>query len=154
MKFSKYQCPTSNQGGIINKPFQIGDFKFAISICYEDIFSFPLAHQINDANFILNFTNDAWWGDSIGPDQHLQMAIMRSIEFEKPMIRSTNNGISTIINENGKVIKIANRDTIEIIESESYGTIGSTPFSIYGNKLIYLILLTFGIYIFLEDISL
>ena len=76
------------------------------------------------------------------------MAIMRSIEFEKPMIRSTNNGISTIINENGKVIKIANRDTIEIIESESYGTIGSTPFSIYGNKLIYLILLTFGIYIF------
>ena len=76
------------------------------------------------------------------------MAIMRSIEFEKPMIRSTNNGISTIINENGKVIKIANRDIIEIIESESYGTIGSTPFSIYGNKLIYLILLTFGIYIF------
>ena len=76
------------------------------------------------------------------------MAIMRAIEFEKPMIRSTNNGISTIINENGKVIKIANRDTIEIIESESYGTIGSTPFSIYGNKLIYLILLTFGIYIF------
>ena len=64
------------------------------------------------------------------------------------MIRSTNNGISTIINENGKVIKVANRDTIEIIESESYGTIGSTPFSIYGNKLIYLILLTFGIYIF------
>ena len=84
----------------------------------------------------------------LAPDQHLQMAIMRSIEFEKPMIRSTNNGISTITNENGKVIKIANRDTIEIIESESYGTIGSTPFSIYGNKLIYLILLTFGIYIF------
>ena len=76
------------------------------------------------------------------------MAIMRSIEFEKPMIRSTNNSISTIINENGKVIKIANRDTIEIIESESYSTIGSTPFGIYGNKLIYLILLTFGIYIF------
>ena len=40
------------------------------------------------------------------PDQHLQMAIMRAIEFEKPMIRSTNNGISTIINENGKVIKL------------------------------------------------
>ena len=76
------------------------------------------------------------------------MAIIRAIEFEKPMIRATNNGISTIINENGKVIEIANRDTIEVIESESYGTIGSTPFSIYGNKLIYLILLTFGIYIF------
>ena len=113
------------------------------------IFSpYPLANQINDANFILNFTNDAWWGDSIGPDQHLQMAIMRAIEFEKPMIRSTNNGISAIINENGKVIKIAKRDSIEIIESESYGTIGSTPFSIYGNKVIYLIILTFGIYIF------
>ena len=43
---------------------------------------------------------------------------------------------------------LAKRDSIEIIESESYGTIGSTPFSIYGNKLIYLIILTFGIYIF------
>ena len=144
-----FKIPMSNfkSGVIINKPFQIGDFNFAISICYEDIFSFPLAYQINDANFILNFTNDAWWGDSIGPDQHLQMAIMRAIEFGKPMIRSTNNGISTIINEDGNVIEIANRDTIEIIESASYGTIGSTPFSIYGNKLIYLILLTFGIYI-------
>ena len=151
--FSKiFKIPMSDfkSGKIVKSPFQIGDFKFAISICYEDIFSYPLAHQINDSNFILNFTNDAWWGDSIGPDQHLQMAIMRSIEFEKPMIRSTNNGISAIISKNGKVIKVAKRDSIEIIESESYGTIGSTPFSIYGNKVIYLIILTFGIYIFLR----
>lgn len=149
--FSKiFKIPMSDfkSGEIVKNPFQIGNFKFAMSICYEDIFSYPLANQVKNADFILNFTNDAWWGESIGPDQHLQMAIMRAIEFEKPMIRSTNNGISAIINESGEVIKIANRDSIEIIESESYGTIGSTPFSIYGNKVIYLILLTFGIYIF------
>ena len=63
-----FKIPMSNfkSGAIINKPFQIGDFNFAISICYEDIFSYPLAYQINDANFILNFTNDAWWETQLG----------------------------------------------------------------------------------------
>ena len=52
-----------------------------------------------------------------------------------------------------KLLKLA-RDSIEIIESESYGTIGSTPFSIYGNKVIYLIILTLEFTFFQEDISL
>jgi apolipoprotein N-acyltransferase len=54
---------------------------------------------------MINLTNDSWYGNTVEPEQHLFLARWRSIEFNLPILRSTNTGISTYINQNGKEIK-------------------------------------------------
>ena len=114
-------------------------------ICYELIYSGEL-YKSNKFDYIINISEDGWFGDSIGPKQHFVHGIFRSIESGKYIIRSTNNGISAIINPSGKLDKSVNfGDTgyIDFVESKIVKT---TIFSKYGNKIfIFLILL----YIFL-----
>lgn len=75
-------------------------------ICYEIAFPYPFAKDnIENADVIINITNDIWFGDSIGPYQHAAMARMRAIEYKKPLIRIANTGISMYIDEKGRVIK-------------------------------------------------
>ena len=74
-------------------------------ICYEAIFSNFLKPSVKDADFILQITNDAWFGKSIGPQQHLAQLRIRAIEYGLPVIRVANTGITAIIDANGKVIK-------------------------------------------------
>ena len=70
-------------------------------ICYEVVFD----HQINDGfHFIINITNDAWFGNSSGPYQHLMMARFRAAKHKLPMIRVSNTGISANISSSGAVI--------------------------------------------------
>ena len=78
--------------------------KFVPLICYEAIFSNFLKPSVTDADFILQITNDAWFGKSIGPQQHLAQLRIRAIEYGLPVIRVANTGISAIIDANGKVI--------------------------------------------------
>ena len=78
---------------------------FVPLICYEAIFSNFLKPSVKDADFILQITNDAWFGKSIGPQQHLAQLRIRAIEYGLPVIRVANTGISAIIDANGKVIK-------------------------------------------------
>ena len=81
-------------------------------ICYEAIFSNFLKSSVTNADFILQITNDAWFGKSIGPQQHLAQLRIRAIEYGLPVIRVANTGISAIIDANGKVI-----DNLEINKS-------------------------------------
>ena len=69
------------------------------------IFSQNLYDQNKDIDWILNITNDAWFGLSSGPFQHFDMAILRAVERGKPIVRVANTGISGIIDGRGKVIK-------------------------------------------------
>ncbi len=74
-------------------------------ICYEMIFYWKLINNLNqDAEFVVNITNDIWFGKLLGPYQHFYLTKIRAAEFNKPIIRVSNNGISGIINENGKVL--------------------------------------------------
>lgn len=77
-------------------------------ICYEAIFSFYLnKFQLSDVVFIINITNDSWFGDSIGPKQHFYMSKFRAIEYGIPMLRVANGGISALIDEYGvDIVKI------------------------------------------------
>ena len=74
-------------------------------ICYEAIFSNFLKPSVKNADFILQITNDAWFGKSIGPQQHLAQLRIRAIEYGLPVIRVANTGISAIIDANGKVVE-------------------------------------------------
>ncbi len=85
--------------------FLINDLNIFPLICYEIIF--PSLSQFADekTNMIINISEDAWFGNSIGPYQHFSKAIFRSIENNTFLARSANKGISTFINNNGKIIK-------------------------------------------------
>lgn len=77
-------------------------------ICYEAIFSFYLnKFPLRDVSFIINVTNDSWFGDSIGPKQHFYMSKFRALEYGIPMLRVANGGISGLIDEYGvDIVKI------------------------------------------------
>ncbi len=114
-------------------------------ICYEIIYSGKLSKSQN-FDYIINISEDGWFGKSIGPKQHFTHSIFRSIESGKYIIRSANNGISAIINPVGaieKQVKFGETGYIDFIESK---TIKNTLFSKYGN-IIFIILIL--LYIFL-----
>ncbi|HIE55233.1 MAG TPA: apolipoprotein N-acyltransferase, partial [Chromatiaceae bacterium] len=74
-----------------------------LSICYEDTFGREVAEALPEAEFLVNVSNDAWFGDSLAPHQHLEMARMRALETGRWLLRATNTGISAIIDDSGRV---------------------------------------------------
>ena len=85
--------------------FNGNSLKLLPLICYEIIFPNLIEDNTNQYNFIVDISEDAWFGESIGPYQHFAKAIFRSIESRKFVIRSANKGKSVFVDSNGKVIK-------------------------------------------------
>ncbi len=104
-----------------------------VSICYEDVFGEEVIAALPEATILVNISNDAWFGDSIAPHQHLQMARMRSLETGRYMLRSTNTGVSAIINEKG-VITASSPQFVPHVTSDNVKTFeGLTPYARFGN---------------------
>ncbi len=93
------------------------DVNFLPLICYEIIFP-DLVQKNPDFNFIINISEDAWFGKSIGPHQHFAKAIFRSIESRTYILRSANKGISAFISPKGKILKILSANEMGNIELE------------------------------------
>jgi apolipoprotein N-acyltransferase len=115
-------------------------------ICYEIIYSGKIKTKNQLPDLVINISEDAWFGQSIGPHQHFTKAIYRSIEEGVFIARSANKGISAFINPNGKVVKSLNTGESGNIELSFPYFHESTLFSNYGNKIFFLIVL---LYIFL-----
>ena len=114
-------------------------------ICYEIIYSGKLFTN-SDFDLIVNISEDGWFGQSIGPKQHFIHSIYRAIESGKYIVRSSNNGITAIINPLGNIeqkIMFGQSDYIDLHEIKK---IQPTIFSNYGNKIFGLLIL---LYIFL-----
>ncbi len=98
-------------------PLSVGRFRFGPLICYEVIFpSLVQKRVVQGANVLINVSNDAWFGNSSGPYQHLNQAILRAVEQNRYIIRATNSGISAIINPKGIVerkLKLFERGIID-----------------------------------------
>ena len=114
-------------------------------ICYEIIYSGKLTKNFN-FDYILNISEDGWFGNSAGPQQHLVHSIFRAIENGKYVIRSANNGMGVIINPLGEIEKKINYGEDGYIDFTNRRDIEPTIFSIYGNKIFLLLIL---LYIFL-----
>ena len=102
-------------------------------ICYEVVYPDFVAGYAKSAEVLVTVSNDSWFGDSIGPHQHLQIAQMRALETRKYMLRSTNNGITAIIDPWGKVIAQAPQFEKTILQGEAYLEYGETPFVMAGS---------------------
>ena len=104
-----------------------------IAICYEDVFGTEIINPLPKANILINLSNDAWYGESIASQQHLQISQARAIETGRMMIRATNTGATAIIDTNGKLIKQLPLFKKGILNGYVQGYEGATPFIIYGN---------------------
>lgn len=107
----------------------------ATAICYEIAFNQSLVNTVSAATgYILTVSNDAWFGSSIGPDQHLEIARMRAFEFQRPVLRSTNTGITAIYDAQGQEIGRIDQFEEGVLRAEVTPYQGMTPFNHYGNR--------------------
>jgi apolipoprotein N-acyltransferase len=95
--------PTNYEAGVTRHPLVVGDAKIAAYICYEIIFPELMPRPRDAVNIVLNVTNDAWFGDTPGPYQHLRQTQLRAVEVGRPVIRAANTGISAVIDPFGQV---------------------------------------------------
>ena len=107
--------------------------ELAVVICYEDAYASEQLFAFPDAEFIINVSNDAWFGDSIAPHQHLQIARVRALEVGRFVIRATNNGISAFIGPRGEILQTVPQFRYATLTMEVVPMGGATPYAVVGN---------------------
>jgi apolipoprotein N-acyltransferase len=121
---------TDLQAGDADQPLlEVAGEKIAVTICYEDVFGSEQLEFLPEASLLVNVSNDAWFGDSIAADQHLQIARMRAAEAGRYMLRATNTGISAVIDPRGRVVNRAPEFEAFLIEDSVQGYTGRTPYA-------------------------
>ena len=104
--------------GKTNKNLSVNNINILPLICYEIIFTELVQKSKGETNLIVNISEDGWFGDTIGPNQHFAKSVFRAIENNTFFIRSANKGISAIIDNKGKIIKQLDRNESGNIELE------------------------------------
>ncbi len=113
----------------------VRDVRLGMSICYEDAYGEEVADAIPlGANMLVNVSNDAWFGDSLAPHQHLQIARMRAAELQRTMLRATNTGVSAIVGPRGEIVGTSPQFRTHVLTAEVQPLEGMTPFAQYRNR--------------------
>ncbi|SFD64151.1 apolipoprotein N-acyltransferase [Massilia yuzhufengensis] len=125
------------RGKALQAPFPVKDQLVLPNICYEDAFGEEIAAQLRNApkpaTLLLNVSNLAWYGESVAIPQHLQISQMRSIETGRPMLRSTNNGATAIIDGRGRIVQQLPFYERGVLAASVRGMAGFTPYIRFGN---------------------
>lgn len=109
--------------------------KIAPTICYEDAFGEELARFLPEATLIMNASNNAWYGDSFAPHQHLQISQMRALETGRDVMRVTTNGVSALINYKGEISERSSQFEADVVTGFVQPRKGITPYVQWTNTL-------------------
>lgn len=133
LPMSNFSLGAANQPPLLLERSSDDNIRISAYICYEIVYPDLVAETARNSDLLLTISNDSWFGDSLAPHQHLQMARMRALENGRYLIRSTNNGISALINANGKIEQQAPQFEVATLQGEVIPMTGTTPFSRFGS---------------------
>ena len=114
-------------------PLRVHGIALAPSICFEDAFGTELRDFLPEAGLLINVSNDGWFGNSIAPHQHLQMARFRALEAGRYMLRNTNTGITAVIDPQGTVLARGAQFQAVVVSASVRPYQGATPWVRFGN---------------------
>ena len=136
-----FDLPMSSftKGAADQTPMQAAGVAIGNAICYEIIYPELVAQRAADSGVIVTVSNDTWFGASIGPHQHLQMARLRALENGRYVVRATSNGITAIIDPRGNVVDRAPQFETTYLTGEFYAMEGLTPFTRLGSLPVWLL---------------
>ncbi|MEM7099202.1 MAG: apolipoprotein N-acyltransferase [Pseudomonadota bacterium] len=130
-----FDLPMSNAtAGLYHQPnIDLGFTKTALAICYEIAYGESMRVRAQDAGLLMTISNDTWFGRSIGPHQHMQIAQMRARENGRWLVRATNNGVTGVVNPRGEITQ----SLAQFVPATLYGQVqvmrGRTPYSRMGD---------------------
>lgn len=128
LPMSNFSRGAKNQG-----PLQAGNHRIAPLICYEIVYPELTARSARQAELLVTISNDSWFGNSLGPLQHLQIARMRALENGRYLLRGTNNGVSAIINHRGQIVARSQQFVETTVVGDVQVMLGHTPFTSFGS---------------------
>ncbi|MPV85208.1 apolipoprotein N-acyltransferase [Ostreibacterium oceani] len=124
-----------SRGETVQPAFTVAGIELAPSICFEAVFGDKIRQNARQAQALVNLSNDGWFGRSKAQPQHLNIARMRAIENQKPMLRATNNGISAIIDADGQITQTTPAFDSGMVVGEFTPSHAVTPYSRFGDRL-------------------
>jgi apolipoprotein N-acyltransferase len=107
--------------------------KLGLTICYEDAFGGQQLRVLRDTTLLINVTNNAWYGDSTAPHQHLQIARMRALEAGRFLVRAANDGITAVIGPHGEIVARLPQFHEAVLRADVQPMTGLTPYARFGN---------------------
>lgn len=120
-------------GATDQRPMAIAGQRVAVNVCYEDAYGAEIIRQLPEATLLVNVSNVAWFGDSLAPAQHLQIARMRALETGRVYLTAANTGISAAIWPDGSVRQRMQQFVQGRMEFEVRGYSGATPYVRLGD---------------------
>ncbi|ATP11857.1 apolipoprotein N-acyltransferase [Bartonella henselae] len=123
-------------------------FSYLPLICYEAIFPNEMVFKGSPPQAIINVTNDAWFGVTPGPYQHLQQVQLRAVELGIPLIRAANNGISAVIDSYGRIVVALQQNAVGIVDSpipSPITPIGNNEYRIFSTFILFILMLLCGL---------
>jgi apolipoprotein N-acyltransferase len=127
-----------NRGALVQPTFDWQGQRLATSICYENLFSEELAAQFKDAELaptvLVNLSNLGWFGEHVAMDQHLAIARVRTLEFDRPFLLATNTGHTAVVNHRGQVTDQLINHQAGVLNAEVEGRSGITPYAYWVSR--------------------
>jgi apolipoprotein N-acyltransferase len=130
-----FDLPLSSfsRGGPGQQPLEVKGWQLAPSICYEIVYPDLVARGAQNADLLFTISNDAWFGHSIGPAQHMEMAQMRALENGRELIRVTSTGITATVDHRGNIRERLPAFTRADLRTTVHARSGQTPFNRHGS---------------------
>jgi apolipoprotein N-acyltransferase len=124
-----------SRGAATQRPLAVAGERVAVNICYEDAYGAEIARMLPEATLLVNVSNVAWFGDSLAPAQHLQIARLRALESARMHLTATNTGITAAIGRDGAVLAQLPQFAEGRLEVAARGYRGATPYVRFGDAL-------------------